>query len=63
MLSKTIFATALLALATSVVAAPAPVPTSADLLQSLDNLLSPLSSDSALGGNSAEGNGDGSFSP
>lgn len=65
MLSKTIFATAFLALAASVAAAPTPAPNSPDLLQSLDNLLSPGSSDSALDGNSAsaKGNGDGSYSP
>lgn len=61
MLSKTIFATALLALATSVAAAPTPVAlaASSDVFSDLGNLLSPGSSDSALNGNSAEGNGNG----
>ncbi|CAD0087534.1 unnamed protein product [Aureobasidium vineae] len=64
MLSKTIFATAILALATSVAAAPTPAPVALaqpDLGSDIGNLLSPGSSDSALNGNTAEGNGDGSF--
>jgi hypothetical protein len=68
MLSKTIFATAILALSTSVLAAPVAQPsTVSDLLSpgsgnsasNLGDLLSPGSSDSALNGNSATGNGNG----
>lgn len=62
MLSKTIFATAFMALAASVAAAPTPAPVAlaqGDLFDNLGNLLSPGSSDSALNGNSAEGNGNG----
>jgi hypothetical protein len=53
MLSKTIFATAILALSTSVFAAPVAQPST------VSDLLSPGSSDSALNGNSATGNGNG----
>lgn len=64
MLSKTIFATAFMALAASVAAAPTPAPVAlaapqGDLFDNLGNLLSPGSADSALNGNSAEGNGNG----
>lgn len=68
MLSKTIFATVLMALAASVAAAPTGSnsnglgdilsPGSSDSASNLGNLLSPGSSDSA----SAEGNGNGSSS-